>query len=151
MRPKLFALGVLVLACGLNDYGQTFGDISGEIRDTSGAAIQGVLVTTTNVQTNVSRTATSNEAGLYSFPAMVPGSYTLKAEKPGFKTGLRTGIELQVQQSARLDFDLSVGQVNETVEVSATAQLLSTEDATVGTVIENKRVVELPLNGRNYL
>ncbi|MDQ6699387.1 MAG: carboxypeptidase-like regulatory domain-containing protein, partial [Acidobacteriota bacterium] len=151
MRTKLFAFAAVMLCLTLPVFGQTFGDISGEVHDTSGAAIQGVLVTATNVDTNVARNATTNEAGAYSFPAMVPGRYNVKAEKAGFKVVTRTNIELQVQQSARLDIDLPVGQVSESVEVSASAALLSTEDATVGTVIENKRIVELPLNGRNYL
>jgi hypothetical protein len=132
-------------------FGQTFGDIGGEIHDSSGAAVQDVKVTVTNLATNVVRTAVTNEAGLYSFPALVPGSYNVKAEKTGFKSVTRTAVELQVQQSARIDIELPLGQVSESVEVSASAQLLSTEDATVGTVIENKRIVELPLNGRNYL
>ena len=72
-------------------------------------------------------------------------------EKAGFKTFTRPGILIQVQQSARVDAELLVGQVSETVEVSASAALLTTENATVGTVVENKRIVELPLNGRNYL
>ena len=151
MRTKLMLAGVLVLATVLSVQGQTFGEISGQVRDSSGAAIPAVQVTATNVATNVSRTAITNESGLYSFPAIVPGIYNLKTEKTGFKATVKSGIEIQVQQSARIDFDLQVGQVNETVEVSAAAQLLSTENATVGTVIDNKRIVELPLNGRNYL
>src|SRR5213596_4396789 len=69
----------------------------------------------------------------------------------GFRTITQTGVELQVQQSARLDFSLQVGQVTETIEVSGTAALIASEDATVGTVIENKRIVDMPLNGRNFL
>ncbi len=151
MRTKLFALGVLLLCFGLPAFGQTFGEIGGEVRDSSGAAVPGVQLTTTNTATNVSRTAVTNESGIYAFPALVPGSYNVKAEKTGFKSVTRTNIELQVQQSARIDIELPLGQVSESVEVSGSAQLLSTEDATVGTVIENKRIVELPLNGRNYL
>ncbi len=151
MKTTLLYGAVLMLLCGLALNAQTFGDISGEVHDASGAAIPGALVTATNIATNVTRSAATNEVGLYSFPAMPPGVYNIKVEKAGFKSVTKTSIELQVQQSARIDFDMPVGQVNESVEVSATAQLLSTEDATVGTVIENKRIVELPLNGRNYL
>jgi hypothetical protein len=75
----------------------------------------------------------------------------LRAEKTGFKSFTRSNIELQVQQSARIDIEMAVGQVTETIEVSAQAALLSSENATVGTVIENKRIAELPINGRNYL
>ncbi len=151
MGTKLMLAGGLVLATVLSVHGQTFGEISGQVRDSTGAAIPAVQVTATNVATNVGRTAITNDAGLYTFPAMVPGVYSLKAEKTGFKATVKSGVEIQVQQSARIDFDLQVGQLNESVEVSAAAQLLSTEDATVGTVIDNRRIVELPLNGRNYL
>ncbi len=152
MRPRLLAFWILVLSiCAFPVWSQTFGDFSGEVRDPSGSGIPGVRVTATNVDTNAVRNTVSNEAGAYNFPAMPPGFYSIKFEKSGFKTVTQTRIELQVQQSARIDIDLPVGQVNESVEVSASAELLSTENATVGTVIETKRIVELPLNGRNYL
>jgi len=130
---------------------QTFGEITGLVRDQSGAALVDAQVTVVNADTNATRTTQSNEAGAFSFPALPPGTYNVRVEKPGFKAAVQNGVILQVQQSARLDFDLLVGQVSESVEVSASAQLLTTENATVGTVIENKRIVELPLNGRNYL
>ena len=130
---------------------QTVGEITGEVKDSSGAVVSGATVTATNLSTNSARSAVSNDAGVYSFPALQPGIYNLKVEKQGFRTVTQNEVQLQVQQTARIDFTLQVGQVNEVVEVSAGATLLTTEDATVGTVIENKRIVELPLNGRNYL
>ncbi|MEJ7607795.1 MAG: carboxypeptidase-like regulatory domain-containing protein, partial [Bryobacteraceae bacterium] len=132
-------------------HGQTLGTFTGEIKDSSGAAIAGAAITVTNTATNGIRVATTNEDGLYTIPALVPGMYQVKAEKAGFKGATRTGIELQVQQTARIDFGLEVGQVSETIEVSASAALLTTENATVGTVIEQKRITDLPLNGRNFL
>src|SRR5258707_5544360 len=77
--------------------------------------------------------------------------YSVKVEKTGFKSIVRNHIELQVQLAARIDFELQIGQVSESIEVRADAALLVTDNATVGTVIENKRIVDLPLNGRNYL
>jgi hypothetical protein len=151
MRTQWFAIAVMAMASLVPVSGQTFGDISGEVRDTTGASIPAAQVTVVNVDTNATRTAVSNESGLYSFPALPPGTYTLKVEKAGFKTVTRPSILIQVQQSARVDMELPVGQVSESVEVSASAALLTTENATVGTVVENKRIVELPLNGRNYL
>jgi hypothetical protein len=151
MRTKLFAIVILALCFIVSAFGQTFGDISGEVKDSSGAAISAAQVTIVNVDTNATRSVVSNESGLFSFPALTPGTYNLKAEKSGFKTVTRPDILIQVQQSARVDVEMPVGQVNESVEVSATAALLTTENATVGTVVENKRIVELPLNGRNYL
>ncbi|MEX2264932.1 MAG: carboxypeptidase-like regulatory domain-containing protein [Bryobacteraceae bacterium] len=132
-------------------FGQTFGEITGEVRDSSGAAVQGATVIVTSQATGASRSVTTNEAGVYSFPALQPGSYGLKVEMPGFRTIARGDLGLQVQQTARADFTLEIGQVTEVVEVSGGAALLTTENATVGTVIENRRIVDLPLNGRNFL
>ncbi|MDX2181838.1 MAG: TonB-dependent receptor [Bryobacteraceae bacterium] len=130
---------------------QTLGDITGIVTDSSGAVVANATVTITNKGTGASREAKSNDSGLYAFPALTPGLYDLKAVAAGFKTSTFTNVELQVQQSLRLDFDLAVGQVSESVEVNAAAATLSTENSTVGTVIENKRIVDLPLNGRNAL
>jgi hypothetical protein len=80
-----------------------------------------------------------------------PGLYEVKAAKSGFKAASRSGIELQVQQTARVDFSLDVGQVSELVEVVGAVPLLTTENATVGAVIEQQRITDLPLNGRNFL
>ncbi|MBM3782844.1 MAG: carboxypeptidase regulatory-like domain-containing protein [Acidobacteria bacterium] len=143
------ALACLAFGCSL--VAQTFGDISGEVRDSSGAVIAGARVTITNTGTGGVRENFSNDAGLYAFPSLAPGTYNLRAEKQGFKAALSNNVQIQVQQSARLDLELQIGQVSESIEVSAAAAVLSTENATIGTVIENKRIVELPLNGRNYL
>jgi hypothetical protein len=96
------------------------------------------------------RDTLTNGAGVYSFLPCNPGFYDVRVEQPGFRAAV-SHIELQVQQTARIDFTLQVGQVNESVQVSATAVQLNTDDATVGTVIENRRIVDLPLNGRDYL
>ncbi len=150
MRKTLACL-LLLFVLMTPVFAQTFGEITGEIKDTSGALIPGAAITLTNTATNAVRTTMANESGLYAFPSLVPGAYRLKVESSGFKTVTQTDIQLQVQQTARLDFILEVGQMSEAIEVKANAALLSTEDATVGTVIENKRIVELPLNGRNFL
>src|SRR5229473_492676 len=150
VRTQLFVLGCVLLA-NQAAFAQTFAALSGETRDASGAVVAGAIVTAVNVVTNAARSVTTNEAGDYSFPSLPPGTYTVKVEKTGFKTVVRNRIELQVQQSARVDFEMQVGQVSESIEVRSSATLLATEDATVGTVIENARIVELPLNGRNYL
>jgi Carboxypeptidase regulatory-like domain/TonB dependent receptor len=129
---------------------QTSADITGEVRDPSGAITPNATVIATNSETNVSRSTVTNSSGVYGFPGLTPGTYQLKASAPGFQTSVRSNIELQVQQNARIDFTLAVGQSTETVEVSGSSVLLSTEDATVGTVIEGKPIVELPLNGRSF-
>ncbi|MCX6621807.1 MAG: carboxypeptidase-like regulatory domain-containing protein, partial [Acidobacteria bacterium] len=140
-----------MLLIAITAFAQTSGSIAGEVKDSTGLTVQGAIVTVTSKETNAARTVVTNEAGIYSFPSLLPGGYEVSVKKEGFRGVTRSGITLQVQQSARLDFDLQVGQVTEVVEVTGGAPLLSTDNATVGTVIENKRIVELPLNGRNYL
>ena len=130
---------------------QTLGTITGVVNDSTGAVVPGAHIAVRNTETNVVRTATSNEGGIYNVPALNPGMYEVRVETSGFKSVTRGNIELQVQQTARVDFSLDVGQVSETVEVSASAQLLTTENATVGTVIEKQQITDLPLNGRNFL
>ncbi len=140
----------LLLAASLS-HAQTHGEITGQVSDSSGAAMTGVSITLTNEGTNVTRQVSTNAAGGYGFPSLLPGTYRVRAEAGGFQSMQQTGIQLQVQQTARIDFHMEVGQVNETLSVSAAASLLTTENATTGTVIENKRIVELPLDGRNFL
>ena len=130
---------------------QTFGEITGHISDQSSASVPNATITITNVSTNAERTAVSTSAGDYSFPSVPPGVYNVKAEHTGFKLVTSRNVEVQVQQSVRLDFTLEVGQVNESVSVSGVADLLQADNSTVGTVIENKGIAELPLNGRQYL
>jgi hypothetical protein len=110
----------------------------------------GATVTITNSQTHLARKATTNSAGYYSFPVLQPDVYSVKAEMVGFKDEAREGVELQVEQIARIDFRLQIGAAAQTVEVSGGAPLLNTESATVGTVIDNNRIVNLPLNGRSF-
>jgi len=129
---------------------QTFGEITGVITDPSGGLIPNASVTVTNTATNVVRTTLTNSSGLYSFPDLTPGTYDVKVVTSGFGTSVKTNILLQVQQTARVDFVLQVGQSVQTVEVAANTVLLSTENATVGTVIEEQRIMDLPLNGRSY-
>jgi len=121
------------------------------VTDPSGAGVPTAAVTLTNTATNAVRTTDTSGEGLYTFASVPPGVYNIKVEHPGFRTVSSTNVEVQVQQSVRLDLTLSVGQVSETVEVSATAALLQSENATVGSVVENREIVEQPLNGREYL
>jgi len=148
MQKSLLILGLLCVA--FTTSAQTVGEITGEVKDQSGANAANAAVTATNLETNVARSTVTNSAGVYSFPGLTPGLYSVKAAASGFQTAVKTNIELQVQQTARVDFMLTVGQSTQTIEVSASGALLSTEDATVGTVIEQKRIVDLPLNGRNF-
>lgn len=130
---------------------QTFGQITGQITDSSGAAVPDAAITLKNTSTDAVRRTVSTASGDYTFPSLPPGTYAVQAEKPGFKKSESTNVTVQVQQTVRLDLALSIGQVNESVVVQANAVALQAENATVGTVVENKRIVELPLNGRNFL
>lgn len=149
MSKRLTLLTLILISTSL---AQTpTGEISGTIFDSSGAVIAGAKVTVTNPATNVQRLAESNELGLYSVPALPPGIYNIRIEKAGFSAQSRTSLELQTGQVAKIDVAMQVGNVAETVEVTATPPVIESETTTIGTVIENKRIVELPLNGRNYL
>src|ERR1017187_8467082 len=148
MRATL-VLGA-VLALSFPGFAQTVGQVTGLVTDPSGGVIVGATEAITNSQTNVARTTTTNSAGNYAFPALQPDVYSVKAEMPGFKVEVRQGVELQVEQIARIDFHLEIGAATQTVEVSGGAPLLTTESATVGTVIDNDRIVGLPLNGRSF-
>ena len=143
---------LIALLCAMLSIGfaQTGGQITGEVRDPSGALIPSASITVTNTATNVARTTETNASGLYSFPDLAPGVYDVKVAMAGFDTVTKTGMELQVQQTARVDFTLAVGQATQSIEVAANGALLSTENATVGTVIEEQRIMDLPLNGRSF-
>ncbi|MEO5742184.1 MAG: carboxypeptidase-like regulatory domain-containing protein, partial [Vicinamibacterales bacterium] len=129
---------------------QTLGTITGDVKDASGALIPGATVTVTNTGTNAARESISNASGAYSVPALPPGPYVVKAELQGFRT-VTQAVDLHVEQTARVNFTMEIGTLAETTEVTGVAPLITTENATVGTVIENRRIVELPLNGRNFL
>jgi Carboxypeptidase regulatory-like domain len=130
---------------------QTSGEITGLVTDSSGAALTGATVTVTNKATAATRIATTNSEGLYAFPSLLPGLYELKVEQQGFKTARLDNITLAVQQTARLDVKMEIGAVGETLTITSESALLNAETGTVGTVIDNKIVTELPLNGRQYL
>ncbi|MBI4905848.1 MAG: carboxypeptidase regulatory-like domain-containing protein [Acidobacteria bacterium] len=148
MKPHKLILFLAVLAAGL--FGQsTTQSIQGIVTDASGAAVVGAKITATNVGTNVASIAMSNETGNYTFPLMPVGDYSIRCEMQGFKTDVVRGVRLETAAQLRQDFKLDVGSLSESVEVQAAAVTLQTENATVGAVIENRRIVELPLNGRN--
>ncbi len=149
MRRTLFVGLTWLLLCA-PCFAQTLGTITGEVKDSTGLVVPGATVTVVNKATNATRTTASNEVGLFDFPALPPGTYNVKTELEGFKTATRD-LDLQVQQTVRVNFTLELGTLNETATVTGVSPLVETSNATIGTVIENRRIVELPLNGRNYL
>ena len=104
----------------------TTADLVGTIKDTSGGVMPGVRVTVTNEATGVTRTTTTGEGGTYIFTSLQPGRYRLSAEIPGFRNVERTGVQLQVNQRAQIDFEMAVGLVSETVLIVGDAPLLET-------------------------
>lgn len=148
MRLTLRAVSFIVAAAAAT--AQNSG-IQGMATDPSGAAVPAVTIRVSNVATGVASTASTNERGFYSIPLLPQGTYRVTAEKTGFSTVTRDNLKLDVEQIARLDFELKIGAVAETVEVSSAAVLLESETTAMGQVIENKRIVEMPLNLRNYL
>lgn len=127
------------------------GEINGSVADSSGAVVSGAAVTITNPATGFTRSLQTNSDGLFDIPALNPGTYSIKVELKGFASQIRPDVILNVGQVLKLDFVLKVGDIAEVVEVTGGAPVLETESTSVGTVIENKRIIELPLNGRNYL
>src|SRR5437667_7257093 len=127
------------------------GTILGVVKDSSGAVIPGANVTITNVDTSLTRTGASTEDGSYRFPALPVGHYRLEVTKEGFSALSRTGITLEVGQEATIELILEVGSPGQTVTVAEEAPLVQTSNSTLGGVVDERQVSDLPLNGRNLI
>jgi hypothetical protein len=127
------------------------GTITGTVTDQSGAVVPGVRVTITNVNTGVTQATTTTGAGVYTVPNLPPGNYTVTAEKTGFQTTAVAPFQLTVEHIATINISLKVGQTTQKVSVQAVAPLLQTSSASMGTTIGTQQILNLPLNGRNYL
>ena len=150
--PVLTALLLLFSFASTNSFAQiTTGSITGTVFDQTGAVLPGVSLKLMNVGTGETQTQTTGTAGEYRFTYLPVGQYTLRAELKGFATAERKDIKISVNETGRQDFELKTGQANETVEVSGTPPALETESASVGGVVEHEAIVNLPLNGRNFL
>src|SRR5262245_29237312 len=151
MNRNIAVLSIVVLVWALtatSAWAQATAQISGTVRDQSGAVLPGVEVTATQTSTGISRSTVSNETGAYLMPNIPVGPYRLEATLPGFRTFIQTSIVLQVNDSLVVNPVLEVGQVSEQVEVTANAAQVETRSTAVSQVIENQRILELPLNGR---
>jgi hypothetical protein len=127
------------------------GKIVGTVKDASGAIISAATVTVTETQTNAEKKIATNSAGEYVVTELKPGIYTVKAERAGFKTALEAAFKLDINQVVRVDFSLIVGSVQEQVIVTAAEPLLESETSSIGQVIDESRVHQLPLNGRDFI
>ena len=151
MRRALLTAAVLVFAgFSTGAYAQATGGIAGLVTDQSGAVLPGVLIEVTNASTSQTRTATTGDDGFYTVPLLQPGPYVLKATLQGFRGVSRQGITVTVESTARVDVALGVGQVAETITVSGETPLVETSHAQMGIVVDEKKIAELPLNGRNF-
>src|SRR5438132_1530270 len=144
----VFAL-VLILAFSASLWAQGTAQISGSVTDPSGARLPGVEVTATQTATGQVRTVISSETGAYILPSLPVGPYKLSAALPGFRMFVQTGIVLEVNANPVVNVTMEVGQVSQTVEVQANAALVETRQVGVAQTMENRQILELPLNGRN--
>jgi outer membrane receptor protein involved in Fe transport len=127
------------------------GQISGTVKDASGAVVPAAKVTVASSQTGLTRSANTSGDGLYAFPLLPAGLYSITVEQKGFSTAKRSDIRLNVDQVLRVDLELAVGSTTDTVTVEANAVSIDSETASIGQIVTQKQVTELPLNGRNFL
>ena len=146
---RLFVL--FSLACALAFAQTSTSEITGTVRDTTGAVIPGATVIAINDATGVSYTQTTTTSGLYAFPSVPSGTYTITAMLKGFKTSKQTGNVLVVGTPLTVDLTLGVGETTEVVNVEAQVAQIQTENASIGNVVSEKAIKDLPLNGRNPL
>ncbi|MCW5977637.1 MAG: TonB-dependent receptor [Bryobacteraceae bacterium] len=129
----------------------TTGNMNGYVRDASGASVPGANVSAKMIEQQAVRTTQTNQEGYYTLLALPPGDYEVTFEAPGFQRQVQTGIELSINQNLRLDATLAVGAVETQVTVEATAPLVDTTSPTLSGLVDDRRVVDLPLNGRNVI
>src|SRR3954454_2093584 len=148
-RISVFVFGCLLFAGSAP--AQSTADIVGTVTDPTGAGVARSKVVAVNTETSASRETLTAPTGDYTLSLLPPGTYNLSVEAAGFRKIAQSGVVLQVDQHARIDFALQVGQVSETVEVMASAPLLESQSSSIGRVITGDFVNELPLNGRNFV
>src|SRR2546428_8202433 len=152
MRRAITGLSSVLLVCALFNvlvWAQVTAQISGTVRDQSGAVLPGVEISATQTDTGIVRKVVTNETGFYVLSNLALGPYRLEATLPGFRGFVQSDILLQVNCNPVINPVVEVGSVTEQVEVQTGAALVETRSSGVGQVIENARILELPLNGRN--
>lgn len=146
----IFAV-LLLLGTSLPILAQSTGTLQGTVTDNTGAVVPGAQVTATQVQTGTTRSVVSDSAGAYALPALQPGTYRLNVSAPGMQTSTLENIVLSVDSTERIDVKLGVAAAVQTVQVSGTAQQMNSSTMTVGQVIGQRTVQQIPLNGRHFL
>jgi hypothetical protein len=144
------ATRVLVLICTsiTTLLAQRTTQLTGRITDATSAVIPDATVNVTNEDTAIRRETKSNELGYFVVPLLQPGRYSVTVQKPGLRTIRQSGITLEVDQAARVDFVMEVGTLSESVQVNANVALVDTQSSTLKAVVDERRIRELPLNGR---
>jgi hypothetical protein len=142
---------VAVLSCSPAFAQEETASMNGHITDQDGLAMAGVKVRALNAGTNASYLAATNETGLYNFPTLPAGTYSVTATKDGFRQAVRPGVELHVSDDISLNFSLQVGSLNQSVTVEGGAPLVQTTSSEIAGLVNRKQIEELPLNGRNYI
>ena len=151
MRLLVSFLVVLTLAAPTGVRAQTFrGGVQGAVTDTTGAALPGADVTATNEATGLARSAVSDAEGNYFLSELPPGAYSVTAALSGFTTQTVSGVRVEVSQNQRVDIRLAVGQLTQTVQVSAGAALVDATHNTQGDTIRGEQAARLPVNGRDF-
>src|SRR5213592_1280152 len=148
MTRCLSFFGVLLLAVTTNAWAQATAELNGRVTDESGAVLPGVTVTATQTDTGFVRTAVTDGTGTYSMPNLPTGPYRLEISLQGFKTYVQTGLVLQVGATPTVNATLALGLLEEAVTVEAAAPLVDVRSAGISSVVEQERIVELPLQGR---
>src|SRR5215467_9348114 len=144
-------VGIALLAGNSNTaVAQVTASVSGRVEDTTGAAVTGAIITIKNLETGATRTATTDETGSYRILSLAVGSQEVRAEKPGFRSAVRTGINLAVAQEAVVNLKLEIGEISQEVTVSADTALVDTTTASVSGLVTEREIKELPLNGRSF-
>ena len=152
MKRLIVLVALLCAASTIAAFAQVNSSIGGTVEDSSKALIPGVTITATNTQTGVTNSTVSNEAGAYNFPVLIPGTYRLTAELPGFRPYTYNEIQLSPGTPVRLNFILEVGAVTQAVEVTVDADtLLATSSPSIGEVLNEQRVLNLPITSNNVL
>src|ERR1700676_2044244 len=141
---------MLILFCMAAHAQTATGQFNGHVYDPSGAAVAGATVKVEDPATGWTRTVQSNGEGLYELPLVPPGNYQITVTQAGFQTAVSTVLKLDVNQISTQDFHLQVGSQSQTVNVSASAELLQASSTELGTVVEQRAVSDLPLNGRSF-
>jgi hypothetical protein len=149
LRRIIVCLTLLSLVLNLALSQSVTGTFQGRVSDPGGAIVIGAAITATHVPTGQVWRTTTNASGEYFFPALPTGEFRLDADLPGFKRAVREGVTLELNQNARVDFTLEIGKVTEEVRVTAEAALVDTRQAQLGGTVDERRVQDLPLNGRN--